>query len=96
MFYFQIHCKPQKDNVYYSDVEGAYVTVLIDFKDEDGANQLATYYVSKENWEIIAITDSFEVEENALNASKEHKEVYEHMKLNGMGLKYHLYYADEP
>lgn len=95
MFYFQIHCKPQQENLYFTELEGAYVTVLIDFKDEEGAHQLATYYVAKEKWDILEITDSFEVEENALRASKEHEDVYAQMKNCGIGLKYHFYYGDE-
>ncbi len=60
MFHINIHCKPTEENKeHYGKVLGAYAVMLIDYKDIDGAFELAKFYVKENNWEIIEVEDEY-------------------------------------
>lgn len=48
MFHINIHCKPNSTNEeFFQKCIGAYTVVLIDYKDINGAFELAKFYVEE-------------------------------------------------
>jgi|SRR6185503_8493436 len=53
MWYFLIKTVPREDDA--KEIGGAYVNCWINFQLEDGAQQLARFYLEKDGWRIEAV-----------------------------------------
>lgn len=59
MYHINIHCKPAEENfVHFGKYLGAYAVVLTDFKNIDGAFELAKFYVSDNKRQIIEVEEA--------------------------------------
>ena len=59
MYLINIHAKPTKESDQFDKVLGAYVSVYIDFKDIDGAFELAKLYTQEEGWAIDEVEKDY-------------------------------------
>lgn len=50
MFYFRIEATPSLENEADAETGGAFVNCWIDFKIQDGAEELARYYIKQAGW----------------------------------------------
>lgn len=92
MFHIVIHCKPMKNNEeYYGKVIGAYVSVLIDYKDYDGALELSKYYINQENWEFIEFDKEYFTFETKEDLPKDYQQYFEELKEFGYSIVFNLY-----
>ena len=92
MYHINIHCKPKKENIeYYEKVIGAYAVILINYKDYDGAMELAKFYVNENGWEIIEIEDEFFTFESSTDLGNDYQEYYDEVIEYGYSMIYNLY-----
>ncbi|UII18968.1 hypothetical protein [Fulvivirga ligni] len=60
MYHIVLHCRPSINNhEFHGKVTGAYASILIDYKDYDGAINLATFYTQQSGWEFIELEDEY-------------------------------------
>lgn len=59
MYLINIQAKPKKKNEHYGKYAGAFVSVYIDYKDLNGAINLAKYYVKEEGWKVVKVDDEY-------------------------------------
>lgn len=61
MFFIALMARPRPDNLHTAPdgtrVDGAFVNCWINFMREEGAEQLARYYVGEEGWIIDEVTE---------------------------------------
>ncbi|MEZ4848161.1 MAG: hypothetical protein R3B93_05980 [Bacteroidia bacterium] len=60
MYHIIIHAKPTEKSDFYGEVEGGFAVVLIDYKDIDGAFELARFYVEG-YLQIIEVEDEYHI-----------------------------------
>ena len=51
MWYFLMKVLPKAGTVLANEAAGAFVSCWIDFREKDGAEHLAKYYLDEEGWE---------------------------------------------
>ena len=59
MYFLNIHAKPTEESDQFDKVLGAYVSVYIDFKDIDGAFELAKLYTQEQGWAIDEVEKDY-------------------------------------
>jgi len=92
MFHIIIHCKPQKDNEeFYGKVNGAYASMLIDFKDYDGVMELAKFYVQDSGWEILNVEDEYYTFESEEDLPEDYQQYYSDLSEYGYSLIFNTY-----
>jgi hypothetical protein len=57
MFFFSVEAKPKPRTKKAMEFGGAHVNCWIDFKLQDGAEQLARFYIRKDGWLPVSVDD---------------------------------------
>jgi ribosome biogenesis protein Nip4 len=92
MFHINIHCKPKKENLeHYGKIIGAYAVILIDYKDYDGAMELAKFYVIENDWEIIEIEEEYFTFDSKDDLGDDYQEYYDEVKEYGYSMVFNMY-----
>lgn len=95
MFHIIIHCKPNSTNEeFFQKCVGAHAVILIDYKDADGAFELAKFYVEENDWEIIEVEDeyfSYEAKEDL----GEFEKFYDEIMNYGYSMIFYTYESEE-
>ena len=96
MFHINIHCRPTKENTeHHGTVLGAYAVILIDFKDIDGAFELAKFYVQDNQWEIIEVEDEYYCFTEKNELGEDYEKYFDEVIEYGYSLIFNLYDSDE-
>ena len=92
MFHIIIHCKPKKKNTeYYGKVLGCYASIFINYKDYDGAVELAKFYVKEENWKIIELENEYYTFEDKEDLGEDYEQYFEEILEYGYSIVFNLY-----
>lgn len=59
MYLINIQAKPKKKSEHYDTIAGAFASVYVDYKDVNGAVNLAKYYVKQEGWKVESVDDEY-------------------------------------
>ena len=59
MFQIIAEAKPNESSSDFEQLEGAVVIIFIDYKDIDGAIQLAKYYIEDNDWSVTKIEEAY-------------------------------------
>lgn len=59
MYLINIQAKPKKKNDHYDTIAGAFASIYVDYKDLNGAVNLAKYYVKREGWKVTSVDDEY-------------------------------------
>lgn len=96
MYLINIHAKPTKESDQYDKVMGAYVSVYIDYKDIDGAFELAKIYTQEEGWIIDEVEkDYFTLNSKDDIVDNEEKELYNEAVEFGYALIFNCYETED-
>lgn len=92
MHHIVIHCKPKESNEeYFGKVMGAYVSILLDYKDYEGALALSKFYVTENGWDIFDIEEEYYTFENKDDLPEDYQQYFEEVKEFGYSLIFSLY-----
>ncbi|CAN5231946.1 hypothetical protein BH20BAC1_BH20BAC1_05340 [soil metagenome] len=89
------HVKPKIKSEHFSKYKGAYAVLFIEYKDVDGAFQLAKYYLEEDNWDIIEIEKEYYVIETKEEMDEEYQQYFDEVTKSGYSLILNLYENDE-
>lgn len=96
MFHIVIHCKPKEENEeFFGKVNGAYVSVLIDYKDYDGVMELSKYYVQQEKWEIISVDEKYYTFNKKEDLPEEYQQYFSELGEYGYSIIFNTYDEEE-
>lgn len=96
MYLINIHAKPTKESDQFDKVLGAYVSVYIDFKDIDGAFELAKFYTQEEGWDIDEVEkDYFTFNSKEDIVDDEEIELYEEALEYGYSMIFNCYETED-
>lgn len=97
MYLINIQAKPKKESEYYDDYLGAFVSVYIDYKDLNGAINLAKYYVNEEGWKIDKVEEEYFTLNSIDDVSDEDGqiELYKEALEYGYAIIFNCYEEDE-
>lgn len=97
MYLINIQAKPKKKSDYYKQYAGAFVSVYVDYKDLNGAINLAKYYVNEEGWKVVKVEDEYftlnAVED--VNNDESQIELYNEALVYGYAIILNCYEEDE-
>ncbi|MCB0840004.1 MAG: hypothetical protein KDD63_24110 [Bacteroidetes bacterium] len=91
MYHIIIHAKPTEKSDFYGEVEGGFAVVLIDYKDIDGAFELARFYVEGYGWEIIEVEDEYHIIETVEDMNEDYQEYFEEVRKDGYAVIFNTY-----
>ena len=95
MFHINIHCKPNSTNEeFFQTCIGAYAVILIDYKDIDGAFELARFYVNENDWEILDVEDEYFIY-NSKEDLGEYEIYYDEIIKFGYSMIFYTYQDEE-
>ena len=94
MILINLEAKPKKSSEHYDEVKGAFVSVYIDYKDVEGAYNLAKFYLKEEGWKLIAFEEHFIINKVS-EVSLENMELYQEAKEDGYALEFNCYKEEE-
>ena len=95
MYRITAHVKPKKGSKKFDGIEGAFTVLFIDYKDIDGAFELAKYYIQDEDWEIIELEKEYFVIENENEMPEGYEKFYNEVFEYGYSLIFNTYETDE-
>lgn len=96
MFHIIIHCKPKEENEeFYGKVIGAYVSILIDYKDYDGVVELSKYYIEQEKWEIIKVDDEYYTFNKKEDLPEDYQQYFSDLGKYGYSMIFNTYDEEE-
>lgn len=95
MYLINIHAKPTKESEQYDEVIGAYVSIYLDYKDIEGAMELAKFYVRDEGWEIDEIEEKYYSIDSTDDVDEEDIELYEEAKKYGFSMILNCYESED-
>jgi hypothetical protein len=95
MYLINIHAKPTKESEQYDEVIGAYVSIYLDYKDIEGAMELAKFYVRDEGWEIDEIEEKYYSIDSTDDVDEEDIELYEEAKKYGFSMIFNCYESED-
>lgn len=96
MYHIVFHCKPQKANEeFFAKVIGAYVSVLIDYKDYEGVIELSRFYIEQEKWEIIHLEDKYFTFNKKEELPVDYQQYYEEIEEYGYSIIFNTYDEEE-
>ena len=92
MFHIVIHCKPKVTNEeYYGKVIGAYASILLDYKDYDGALQLSKFYINEEDWEFIEFDEEYFTFETKEDLPEDYQQYFDELNEFGYSVIFNMY-----
>ena len=91
MIQIVIHCKPKENSVQFGKVIGAYAAIFIDFKDIDGAFELAKFYVNENDWEVIEVDEAYFVTETKEEMDEDYQQYFEEIMEYGYSMIFNTY-----
>lgn len=91
MLLINLHAVPTKQTDYFDEFIGAYISVYINFKDVDGAMQLAKFYVEKEGWVVNNIEEDYYEIEDVTDLDEEQQELFEEAQEYGYTMVFNAY-----
>ena len=91
MFHIVIHCKPKENNEHFGKVKGSYASILLDYKDYDGAMQLSKFYVNEDNWNFIDFEQDYYTFENREDLPEDYQEYFDEIEEFGYSIIYNMY-----
>lgn len=96
MYLINLHAVPTSESDHFNSFLGAYVSAYIDFRDVDGAIQLALFYVEQEGWVVNNVEEDYFLVEDENELSEDKKELHDEAKEYGYALLFNAYEsADE-
>lgn len=95
MFLINLHAVPTKKSEHFDEFIGAYVSVYIDYTDEEGAMQLSKYYVEQEGWVVNNIEEEYYIIENSSDLEDDQKELFNEAKEYGYTMMFNAYESSE-
>ncbi len=95
MFHINIHCKPTPSNEeFFENCVGAHAVILINYKDVDGAFELAKFYVEENDWEIIEVESKY-FSYNSKEDLGEFEKFYDEIIKYGYSMIFYTYESEE-
>lgn len=92
MLHIVIHCKPKKNNKeHFGKTLGAYASILLDYKDYDGALELSKFYINDNDWEFIEFEKEYYTFENKEDLPTEYQQYFDDLKEFGYSIIFNLY-----
>ena len=95
MYLINIHAKPTKESEQYDEVIGAFVSIYIDYKDLEGAMELAQYYVREEGWKIDEVEEEYYTIDSTEDLDEEDLELYEEALEYGFSMIFNCYETED-
>ncbi|MDV7185977.1 hypothetical protein R3X25_01685 [Lutibacter sp. TH_r2] len=95
MYLINVLAKPTKESDQFDKVVGAYVSIYIDFKDIDGAYELAKFYVVEEGWEIEEVEEEYFSIDSENDVDNEDIELYEEALEYGFSMIFNCYESED-
>ena len=97
MYLINIQAKPKKESDYYDTVAGAFASVYVDYKDLNGAVNLAKYYVKQEGWKVVKVEDEYFTLNTIDDVEKEEDQIglYNEALEYGYGIIFNCYEEDD-
>jgi TRAP-type mannitol/chloroaromatic compound transport system substrate-binding protein len=71
MWYFELRISPKPDSDSAKEAAGAFVNCWIDFRERQGAEQLAKFYLDQEGWKYEETTDAKWVQKQSYDDNPE-------------------------
>jgi len=71
MWYFVLRVSPRPDTELATEFGGAFVNCWIDFREQEGAEHLAKFYVSQEGWKFEETQEAAWVESSTYDRGSE-------------------------
>lgn len=91
MIQIVIHCRPKENSEHFGKVIGAYAAIFIDYKDIDGAFELAKFYVNDNDWEIIEIDEEYFIIETKEDMDEDYEQYFEEIEEYGFSMVFNTY-----
>jgi len=92
MFHIIIHCKPKESNEdYFGEVKGAYASILLNYKDYNGALQLSKFYIDEEGWDFIEFDEEYFIFETKEELSEDYQKYYDELNEYGYSIIFNMY-----
>jgi len=95
MYHIIAHAKPTKASSQFGLAKGAYVAVYLDYKDLDGAFELAKYYIESDGWEILELEDECYLVGSKEEMGEGHEQYFEEVLEYGYSIVFNIYQDDE-
>jgi len=95
MYLINIHAKPTKESDQFDKVVGAYVSIYINYKDINGAFELAKFYTKDEGWEIDEVEEEYFEIDSKDEIEEEEFELYDEALEYGFSMIFNCYESDE-
>lgn len=91
-----IHCQPKTENEeFFGKVIGAFVSILIDYKDYDGVMELSKYYVEENGWEILNIENKYYTFEKKEDLPNDYQQYFHELGKYGYSMIFNTYDDEE-
>jgi|SRR6218665_220290 len=94
MIQIVIHCKPKENSEHFGKVHGAYAAIFVNYKDVDGAFELAKFYVNDNGWEIVEVEEEYYIIDTKEEMDKDYEEYFEEIIEYGYSVIYNMYQDD--
>ncbi|MFL0089275.1 hypothetical protein V2550_11410 [Tenacibaculum maritimum] len=91
MFLINVLAKPKKETEQYGEVVGAYVSLYIDYKDIEGAIQLAKFYIKEEGWKVVKIEEEYFVLDSLEDVEEDQVPLYREALEDGYAIIFNCY-----
>ncbi|CAA0146594.1 hypothetical protein [Tenacibaculum maritimum] len=91
MFLINVLAKPKKETEQYGEVVGAYVSLYIDYKDIEGAIQLAKFYIKEEGWKVVKIEEEYFVLDSSEDVEEDQVPLYREALEDGYAIIFNCY-----
>ncbi|CAA0195311.1 hypothetical protein [Tenacibaculum maritimum] len=91
MFLINVLAKPKKETEQYGEVVGAYVSLYIDYKDIEGAIQLAKFYVKEEGWKVVKVEEEYFVLDSSEDVEEDQVPLYREALEDGYAIIFNCY-----
>lgn len=88
MYRIIAHVKPKKK---VKKILGAYAAIFIDYKDIDGAFQLAKFYLENDGWEVVELENEYYIVANKDEMGDGYEKYYEDVLDAGYSVIYNTY-----
>jgi hypothetical protein len=83
---YTLHLKPEWNNDYIGQIDGAIALVIVDFADVGGALILAQFYAQKDNWKVTNVEEDISTIKNKNDLAPEMLPAYKWAKKEGYSI----------